>query len=123
MSGDLLKCRSKVSVGDMIDSDFKIHAIRPLGVVEKPTNIEPAIVKRHMRDSAVTKRNSPRYDTVLDGRCHERPGRRNDHLDVGARSKERCSHPITIHLILKQDPLPDTSLAVVMARAESRVIS
>src|ERR1700733_2866128 len=104
MSSDLLKCRSKIRVGNMINSDFKIHAIRALRMVEKPTNIKPAILKRHMRHSAVTKRNSPSYDTVLHGRCHERPGRRHP-LDVGTRSEERCSHPFTIRLILKQDPL------------------
>src|SRR5271155_4641138 len=123
MSSDLLKCRSKIRVSNMINSDFKIHAIGALRMVEKPTNIKPAILKRHMRHSAVTKRNSPSYDTVLHGRCHELPGRRNHHLDVRARSEERCSHPITIHLILKQDPLAHASLAVIMAGAESRVIS
>src|SRR6201994_1562671 len=118
MSSDLLECRSKIRIGNMINSDFEIHAIRALGMVEKPTNIKPAILKRHMRHSALTKRNSPSYDTVLHGRCHERPGRRNHHLDVRARSEERCSHPTLIRLVLKQDPLPHTSLAVVMAGAE-----
>ena len=66
MSSDLLKCRSKIRIGNMINSDFKIHAIRALGMVEKPTNIKPAILERHMRHSALTKRNSPGYDTVLD---------------------------------------------------------
>src|ERR1700739_5161524 len=123
MPSDLLKCRGKIRVGNMINSDFEIHAIRALGMVEKPTNIKPAILKRHMRHSALTKRDSPSYDTVLNRGCHERPGRRNHHLDVRARSEERCSHPITIHLILKQDPFAHASLAVVMAGAESRVIS
>src|SRR5580692_11429346 len=122
MSSDLLKRRSKIRIGNMVDSDFEIHAIRALGMVEKPTNIISAILKRHMRHSSLTKRNSPRYDTVLHGRCHGCPGR-NHHLDVGTRSEERCSHSITIHLILKQDPLAHTALAVVMAGAESRVIS
>src|ERR1700740_2713500 len=123
MSSDLLKRRSKIRIGNMINSDFEIHAIRALGMVEKPTNIKPAILKRHMRNGSRTKRNSPSYDTILHGRCHERPGRRNHHLDVRARSEERCSHPITIHLVLKQDPLAHPALAVVMAGAESRVIS
>src|ERR1700744_1993483 len=102
MSSDLLKRRSKIRIGNMIDSDFKIHAIRALGMVEKPTNIKPAILKSHMRHSALTKRNSPSNNTVLHGRWHERPGRRNRHLDVRARSEERCSHPVPIHLILEQ---------------------
>src|ERR1700739_369969 len=123
MPSDLLKCRGKIRVGNMINSDFEIHAIRALGMVEKPTNIKPAVLKRHMRDSALTKRNPPSHDTVLHGRCHERPSWRNDHLDVRPRSKERCAHPIAIHLILKQDPFAHASLAVVMAGAESRVIS
>src|ERR1700761_6756583 len=123
MSGDLLKCRSQIRVGNMINSDFEIHAIRALGMVEKPTNIKPAILKSHMRHSTFTKRNSPSYDTVLHGRCHERPGRRNHHLDVGTRREERCSHPVPIRLVLKQDPLAHASLAVIMAGAESRVIS
>src|SRR5258708_4482234 len=123
MSSDLLKRRSKIRVGHMIDSDFEIHAIRALGMVEKPTNIISAILKSHMRHRSLTKRNSPRYDTILHGRCHERPGRRNHHLDVRTRSEERCAHPITIHLILKHDPLAHTALAVIMAGAESRVIS
>src|ERR1700739_3394303 len=123
MPSDLFKCRSKLRIGNMINRDFEIHAIRPFGMVEKPTNIKPAILERHMRHSALTKRNSPSYNTVLHGRCHERPGRRNHHLDVRTRGEERSSHPITIHLILKQDPLADASLAVVMAGAESRVIS
>src|ERR1700733_6781938 len=122
MPSDLLECRSKIRIGNMVNSDFEIHAIRVLGMVEKPTNIKPAILKRHVRHSALTKRNPPSYDTVLDGRGHERPSRRNHHLDVRTRSEERCSHPITIHLILKQDPLAHASLAVIMAGAESRVI-
>src|SRR6201981_3011821 len=123
MSSDLLKCRSKICIGNMVNSDFKIHTIRALGMVEKPTNIKPAILKRHMRHSALTKRNSPSYDTVLHGRCHERPGRRNHTIAVPPRSEKHCSHPITIRLILKQDPFAHASLAVVMAGAESRVIS
>src|ERR1700743_1074039 len=103
MSSDLLKCRSQIRVSNMINSDFKIHAIRALRMVEKPTNIKAAVLKRHMRNSALTKRNPPSYDTVLHGRCHERPGRRNHHLDVRTRSEKRCSHPITVDLILKQD--------------------
>ena len=123
MSSDLLKRRSKIRIGNIIDSDFEIHAIRALGMVEKPTNIIAAILKRHMRHSSLTKRNSPSYDAVLDGRCHHERLGRNDHLDVRTRSEDRCSHSITIHLILKQDPLGHTALAVVMAGAESRVIS
>src|ERR1700753_886634 len=123
MSGDLLKCRSEIRIADMINSDLEIHAIRALGMVENQTTVEPAIVKRHMRDSAFTKRNSPGYDTVLDGWCHERTGRRNHHLDVRARSEERRAHPVLIRLVLKQDPLAHTSLAVVVTGAESRVIS
>ena len=85
MSSDLLKRRSKIRIGNIIDSDFEIHAIRALGMVEKPTNIISAILKRHMRHSSLTKRNSPSYDTVLDGRCHhERPG---------AKSPSRCTDP------------------------------
>src|SRR5271169_4407660 len=122
MSSDLLKRRGKIRIGNMVDSDFEIHAIRALGMVEKPTNIISAILKRHMRHRSLTKRNSPSYDTVLHGRCHGRPGR-NHHLDVRTRSEERCSHLSTIHLILKQDPLAHPALAVIMAGAESRVIS
>src|SRR5258708_37741231 len=120
MSSDLLKRRSKIRVGHMIDSDFEIHAIRALGMVEKPTNIISAILKSHMRHRSLTKRNSPRYDTVLHGRCHERPGR-NHPLDVRTRSEERCAHPITIHLILNQDPLPHPALAFLMAGAEPHI--
>jgi hypothetical protein len=44
-------------------------------MIEKPTNVISAILKRHMRYSSVAKRNSPSYDTVLHGRCHhERSG-------------------------------------------------
>src|SRR6516165_9369083 len=102
MSGDLLKRRSKIRIGNMINSDFEIHAIRALGMVEKPTNIISAILKGHMWHSSLTKGNSPRQDAVLHGRCHGRPGR-NHHLDVRTGSEERCSHPITIYLILEQD--------------------
>src|SRR5271168_4450097 len=65
---------------------------------------------------------SPSYDAVFDGRCHRRPGR-DRHLDIRTRGEECCSHPTLIHLILKQNPLADASLAVVMAGAEPRVIS
>ena len=65
MSGDLLKCRSKIRICNMINSDFEIHAIGALGMVEEPTNIKSAIFKCHMRHSALTKRNSPSYDTSL----------------------------------------------------------
>ena len=58
----------------MLNSDFEVHAIRALGMVEKPANIISAILKSHMRHGSLTKRNSPRNDTVLHGRCHERPG-------------------------------------------------
>src|SRR4029077_12136235 len=37
--------------------------------------------------------------------------------------ENRCPHPVPIHLILKQDPLGHTTLAVIMPSAESRVIS
>src|SRR5580693_9160205 len=123
MASDLFKRRSKIRIADVIDSDFEVHAVGAFRVVEKPTNIKPAILKRHMRNGSPAKRNSPSYNTILHGWCHERAGRRNHHLDVRTRSEERCSHPITIHLILKQDPLAHASLAVVMAGAESRVIS
>src|ERR1700691_5378548 len=121
MSSDRLKRRSKIRIGDMIDSDFEIHAIRALGMIEKPTNIISAILKRYMRHSSSTKRNSPGHAPDLDGRRHGCP-RRNHHLDVGTRSEERCSHPITVHLILMQDPLAHRAFTVVMAGAESRVI-
>src|ERR1700693_6261167 len=123
MPSDLRKRRGKIRIGNMVDSDFEIHATHTLRMVEKPTNIISAIVKRHMRHSSLTKRNSPRYDTVLHGRCHHERLGRDHHLDVRTRSEDRCSHPITVHLILKQDPLGHTALAVVMAGAESRVIS
>src|ERR1700735_5072758 len=122
MSSDRLKRRSKIRIGDMIDSDFEIHAIRALGMIEKPTNIISAIRKRYMRHSSSAKRNSPGQDGVLHGRRHGCP-RRNHHLDVWTRSEERCSHPITIHMILMQDPVAHTAFAVVMAGSESRVIS
>ena len=48
MSSDLLKRRSQIRIGNMINSDFEIHPIRTLRVVEEPTNIIPAILKRHM---------------------------------------------------------------------------
>src|ERR1700722_4755556 len=65
---------------------------------------------------------SPSYDTVFDGRCHRRPGR-DRHLDIWTRREECCSHPNLVHLVLNQDPLAHTSLAVVMAGAEPRFIS
>src|SRR5271155_2487423 len=65
---------------------------------------------------------SPRYDTVFDGRCHRRPGS-DRHLDIRTRREDRCSHPVSVREVLKQDPLAHTSLAVVMAGAEPRVIS
>src|ERR1700722_6398775 len=75
-----------------------------------------------MGHGSLAERDSPSYDTVFDGRCHRRPGR-DRHLDIRTRSEDRCPHPTLIHLILKQDPLAHTSLAVVMAGAEPRVIS
>src|ERR1700722_11832934 len=65
---------------------------------------------------------SPSHNTIFDGRCHRRPGS-DRHLDIRTRREECCSHPTLIHLILKQDPLAHTSLAVVVAGAEPRVIS
>src|SRR6201995_1962546 len=65
---------------------------------------------------------SPGYDTVFDGRCHRRPGRER-HLDIRTPREECCSHPGLVHLVLKQDPLAHTSLAVVMAGAEPRFVS
>src|ERR1700730_3221354 len=115
MSSDLLECRSKIRVGNMVDSDLEVHAIRAVGMVEKPANVKSAVLKRHMRNSALTEWDSPSHDTVLHGRCHARLGRRHHHLDVGTRSDERCSHLTLIRLILEQDPLAHASLAVVMA--------
>src|ERR1700754_3717999 len=69
-----------------------------------------------------TEWDSPRHDTVFDGGCHRRP-RSDRHLDIGTRSEGRCSHPSLVRLILKQDPLAHTPLAVVMAGAERGVIS
>ena len=45
MPGDLLECRSEIDVGDVVDSDFEVHAIRPLRMVEEPTNVISAILK------------------------------------------------------------------------------
>src|ERR1700722_3345510 len=75
-----------------------------------------------MRYSSLAEWNSPSHDTVFDGWCHRRPGS-DRHLDIRTRREQCCSHPTLIHLILKQDPLPHTPLAVVMAGAEPRVIS
>src|ERR1700743_3384674 len=69
-----------------------------------------------------TEWDSPRHDTVFDGRCHRRPGS-DGHLDIGTRREERCSHPALVRPILKQDPLAHTPLAVVMTGAERGVIS
>src|ERR1700722_2752154 len=75
-----------------------------------------------MWHGSLTEWDSPSHDTVFDGRCHRRPGR-DRHLDIGTRREDRCSHPTPIHLILEQDPLAHSALAVIMAGAESRVIS
>src|SRR5271156_2391262 len=75
-----------------------------------------------MWHGSLAERDSPRHDTVFDGRCHRRPGG-DRHLDIRTRSEECCSHSPLIRLILKQNPLAHTSLAVVMAGAEPRVIS
>src|ERR1700722_10822385 len=75
-----------------------------------------------MWHGSLAERDSPSYDTVFDGRCHRRPGR-DRHLDIRTRREDRCSHPVSIREVLKQDPLTHTSLAVVMAGAEPRVIS
>src|ERR1700744_4853173 len=75
-----------------------------------------------MRHGSLAERDSPSHDTVFDGRRHRGPGI-DRHLDIGTRSEGCRSHPVLVHLILKQDPLAHTSLAVVMTGAEPGVIS
>src|SRR5271154_7491092 len=75
-----------------------------------------------MWHGSLAERDSPRHDTLFDGRWHRRPGG-DRHLDIRTRSEECCSHSPLIRLILKQNPLAHTSLAVVMAGAEPRIIS
>src|ERR1700722_13910399 len=75
-----------------------------------------------MRHGSLAEWHSPSYDAVLDGRRHRCPGS-DCHLDIRARCEDRCSHPVSIREVLKQDPLAHASLAVVMAGAEPRVVS
>src|ERR1700726_3583410 len=75
-----------------------------------------------MWHGSLAERDSPRYNTVFDGRRHRRPGS-DCHLDIRTRCEDRCSHPVSIREVLKQDPLAHASLAVVMAGAEPRLIS
>src|SRR3981081_1784704 len=122
MPGDLLERRGKIRSANCIIGHFEIHAVRMLRMVEEPTDVISAILKGHVWHSSLTKRNSPRDNTVFDDGRHGRPWR-DRHLDVRTRGEDRCSHPIPIHLILKQDPLAHASLAVIMAGPEPGVVS
>src|SRR5690348_9494026 len=44
MPGDLLERRGEIGVGDIVDSDLEVHAVRPLGMVEKPTHVVTAVL-------------------------------------------------------------------------------
>src|SRR5215212_127954 len=91
-------------------------------MVEKPANVEAAVVERHVRDGSLAEGNSPRDNAVYDGgghRCQWRDG----HFDVGARGEDRRTHSVPVRLILRQDPFGHAAFAVIVASAKPGVIT
>ena len=103
-------------------ADFEFHAVRALGMVEQPTCVVSAIVKRDVGHRAVAERHAPGHDAIFHGRRHGRHGR-DRHLHVRARGEYRGAHPVPIRLVLEQDPFADAAFAVIVAGAESRVVT
>src|SRR5215208_3040782 len=91
-------------------------------MVEKPANVEAAVVERHVRDGSLAEGNSPRDNAVYDGWGHGCQWR-NGHFDVGARGEDRRTHSVPVRLILGQDPFGYAPFAIIVAGAERGVIA
>ncbi len=117
MSGHLRECCGEFFIFDMLDSDFEIHAIRALRMVEEPANVISAILKSDMgHGSLPSGTRQVRTPFSTDGVMGV--SREIGHLHVRTRSEHRGAHPVSICLVLRQDPFAYATFAVIVTGAE-----
>src|SRR5262249_60507288 len=105
-----------------VNSYVDIDAIGGVRIVEEGAAIISTITKSNVGYGSISERNSPSHNTGLLRRSHGRH-RRDRHLHVRTRGEHRRAHPVSVHLILEQDPFAYAALAVIMTCAEFRIIT
>src|SRR3984893_11817996 len=122
MPRHLLEGCCELVIVDVLNSDFEVHAAGPLRGVEQPASVITAIFKRYVGDRTASERHSPGYDTLFHRGRHRRHGR-NGHFHVWAGREHRRTHPVLVRLVLKQNPLAYTALAVIVTCAKSGIVA